>query len=272
MYGKRSSRIFFLLTQLSFLVLNPLKSQVALNMASRIRTIMADYATSRGGNPFFPHDSISHEIRRKSFHLLPALLAPAIVYGWLLFFSIHTARIVAVSILGFFVFLFILHEIGLKKGFSHRVIIAHQVFSAMQRKEEVENKTFVGSYLYFGTVLVLFIFLDPVVAVFAFGLSAIGDGAASIIGKLWGRISHPFNQRKTIEGSLAFIVFGFLYSFLFLLVFQHHTSIISIEELLVFAILLSIAGALAEGIPGQWYWDQLTVPLTIGVVGSQLLI
>lgn len=44
------------------------------------------------------------------------------------------------------------------------------------------------------------------------GILAGGDGMAEIIGKRFGKHKLPFNQHKSIEGSLAMISFGFLFS------------------------------------------------------------
>ena len=37
-----------------------------------------------------------------------------------------------------------------------------------------------------------------------------GDSASTLIGKKYGKISWPFKNHKTVEGSLAFVIIGFL--------------------------------------------------------------
>lgn len=44
------------------------------------------------------------------------------------------------------------------------------------------------------------------------GILAGGDGMAEIIGRRLGRNKLPYNKDKSVEGTLAMIIFGFLFS------------------------------------------------------------
>ncbi|MFA6214987.1 MAG: hypothetical protein WC768_00285 [Patescibacteria group bacterium] len=80
----------------------------------------------------------------------------------------------------------------------------------------VERKYSEGAVLYFFILLLLVIvFPLPVVAA-SWAILALGDGSATLIGKNFKVKELPWNRKKSYAGSVAFLVFGTLGSFILL--------------------------------------------------------
>ena len=98
-------------------------------------------------------------------------------------------------------------------------------------------------------------------------LMIISDTLASVIGKKYGKIkiNLPWvNTTRTLEGSLAFFVSGFMlcfFSFTILGVTNPITQIhISLEAALLYSLITSILATIIELISPST-WDDLTVPI-----------
>ncbi len=216
-------------------------------------------------------ESFHKELIRKSFHLIPAFIAP-IAY-WILYklFGFRISLFIGVCLIGIFAFLFSLHEIGLKKGFAHKVPIIDYVYNTMKRENEENNNIFTGGWVYFSTVFLLATITHPFAALMGFSLSAFGDAAAALIGGKIGRHRHFHSKRKTWEGTIAFVLIGIIYSIiLYYIVGSLFNFGFSFNKAIGLLIIISFLGAIAETVPGQWYWDQFSVPLTIGLA-TQIL-
>ena len=103
---------------------------------------------------------------------------------------------------------------------------------------------------------------------------AIGDGMADIIGRRFGKTRWPTwleaSQKKSVEGSVAFVFFAFLASFLFVALFQ----ITGLTALAPFAVaptllLISVVTAIAELV--DFGDDNLNVPLCAAALSILLL-
>ena len=103
-------------------------------------------------------------------------------------------------------------------------------------------------FLALGVVLSLLLFPPPI-SYASIAIVCLGDSAASIFGKLFGRTSIPFNKGKNIEGSIA----GFVFASIGAAVFLH------IPEALVGAAI----GMLVESLPLPIN-DNLSTPLATG--------
>jgi dolichol kinase len=107
-----------------------------------------------------------------------------------------------------------------------------------------------------GMILSLTLFPEPIgyasIAVLTFG-----DGFASIFGRKFGVRSLPFNENKTIEGS----IFGFILALIGSLVFIDPLS----------SLISSIIGMLIEALPIPVN-DNITIPLASGLASMAILI
>lgn len=87
------------------------------------------------------------------------------------------------------------------------------LFSTILRlsKREHDERGFV--YFFIGIIVTLFFFqFNMNIANAAILILLFSDSASTIIGKKFGKIKLPFQSHKTLEGSLAFLIVGFLVS------------------------------------------------------------
>lgn len=120
-------------------------------------------------------------------------------------------------------------------------------FGSMLRENEKNRPT--GTVYYLGGILLSFLLFEGDIALFALTILAVGDTAASIIGKRWGR--HRI-RRKTLEGSMAF----FIASIGAGLILYRLWPALPVEVLITGA----VAGTLAELIPVNIN-DNFIIPL-----------
>lgn len=133
------------------------------------------------------------------------------------------------------------------------------------RPHEIARGRDVGVVLYPLTVLVLLIafFRRPEVAAAGWGLLALGDGAATLIGQRWGSVSLPWNPDKSWAGSLAFFLSG--WAAVTVLVAWTAPGQYGSAFLLVTGAVVAMLAALLESTP-QRLDDNLGVPLVASLV------
>lgn len=97
-------------------------------------------------------------------------------------------------------------------------------FFAKDNDEAVRTMTRTGNKkellkgpLYFTIVMIIMgtLFLNTPVAITSMSFLGWGDGVAPVIGKKYGRTEYKIFCRKSLQGSIAFFVFGFLAAALF---------------------------------------------------------
>jgi len=100
-----------------------------------------------------------------------------------------------------------------------------------------------GSACYATGVLILLTFLSDINQMAAcITILALGDSVSTVIGSM-GRMKIPYNREKTLEGTIAFIIF----------------SLPAYYFVGPMAIPLALVGAVAESLP--WVDDNLTIPI-----------
>ncbi len=185
------------------------------------------------------------EVKRKSIHVIPGFAAIPVVV-WM-------GKIVAIPIALFFFTIYTLHEIALRKNLNLKIPIASDTFRIMARREELENKYFTGTVYFWFLTLMLIIFLEPVDAAAAVMVSSLGDAAAAITGKALPYPKLPYNKGKTLTGLAAMIAVGFLSCIV---------AGIRIET----ATIVSITSGIVESLTWRSVLDEITVPLTAGIL------
>jgi phosphoserine phosphatase len=87
-------------------------------------------------------------------------------------------------------------------------IISHVTYRAATQPELFE---FATAPIFFaaGILLTLLVYPNPVNSA-AIAMFALGDSAASVVGRAYGKRPLPFNRGKTLEGSTAGFIFAFL--------------------------------------------------------------
>lgn len=63
-----------------------------------------------------------------------------------------------------------------------------------------------------GCAITMVVFADRAIVLAALGFFILGDAAATIVGRKWGRHPVPYNPRKTVEGAAAFAVVSFVWA------------------------------------------------------------
>lgn len=132
------------------------------------------------------------------------------------------------------------------------------IFGFMMRNHEKDSKKknlSGATYVLISAVLVIFLF-PKIFAIAGFAVLIVGDMAAALIGRRFGRTKFLF---KSLEGTLAFFVFSCA-----VILFTPKISG-SFYEYLIGFIAVGI-GALAENISGSWADDNVTIPVSIGIV------
>lgn len=211
-----------------------------------------DFAAHRGW--------ISSRLSRKIIHIGTG---PIFVLCWLLFpnnpYSRYFAAIVPLEI----TLQFILVGIGLINDES-----AVQAMSRTGDRREI-----LRGPLYYGLIFVLVTIIfwyDTPVGIVALMLMCGGDGLADILGRRFGSIPIPWNQRKTWAGSFGMFLGGLILSTMILAIYtslgKFSTTIL---DFLPTLLIISIAGTLIETLPLRDV-DNITVTLTAILIGYLL--
>lgn len=143
---------------------------------------------------------------------------------------------------------------GIFKIDQHKEIF---FFSKLLRscKREQDERGF--AYFFIGIILTLLFFrFNPGVANAAILLLIFGDSVSTLVGSKWGRNKLPYQEKKTLEGSMAFLVVGLP---------------MALTQLpFIPALLGTIAGVFTEAYSPLD--DNLTVPLVAGLVMNLTLL
>eukprot|EP00210_Caulerpa_lentillifera_P004778 g4562.t1 len=104
------------------------------------------------------------------------------------------------------------------------------------------------------------------------GILAGGDGMAEIIGRRLGKTKLPYNRDKSVEGSFALIVFGFLLSIGLMWFFQWF-GFLSLEwngqrMPYLWTLVVAVCCAVVESLPlNSKVDDNVSVPITSTLLG-----
>lgn len=144
--------------------------------------------------------SYNHEILRKSVHLLS--LSIPIIY---IFVSEKFALLVLIPMAVIAVSLDLLSR--KENSLANKFIFG--IFGSMLRKHELKKNKLIlngASWVLISAVLTVLVF-PKVIAVVAFMILIVSDISAALVGRKWGKTKLG---KKSLEGTLAFIVSGFI--------------------------------------------------------------
>ena len=142
---------------------------------------------------------MDNEYKRKGIHILNGLWAFALPVFPRLF------AIIIVTLALIFVFILARPQSKFGSIFSHS-------FENMAREYEREKGYLYGPTIYVSMILLLVLFADFRIAGAVFAILAFGDGTATVFGKKFGY--HKFRNNKSLEGSMAFLIFSLFSSFI----------------------------------------------------------
>ena len=207
---------------------------------------MCDYLTTRKSGIVLRRyaNDIVKEVFRKVIHLCAVFIPFLLKY-----FYVPVLILLAVVLI-----LYIIAEFLRYKGKT--VPIFSVITQAAARKRD-ENKFVLGPVtLTLGIIIaaLLFDYKSACVGIYAL---ALGDGLASLVGKLFGRNIIPFSQGKTAEGSLA--CFGAIFISTFL-----------VTKSAFSALIIALIGMFIELFPLKDF-DNLYIPIILGFVMQYLL-
>ncbi len=181
------------------------------------------------------------EFRRKAFHtslgIMLVLLIRFGVIGWM------ELLFLAISI--------IIFSMLIKK---YRIPIIYRLLEMLERKKHLQGFVAKGLLFYIlGAFLVVFLF--PIdIALASIMVLAFGDSISHIFGVKFGRIRHPFNSKKFLEGMVAGTIAGFFAALFF----------VRWHEALAASLLAMFAEGIELKIGAEEVDDNITIPLVAG--------
>lgn len=207
---------------------------------------MCDYVTSRKSGVVLRQyaNDIVKEVFRKVIHLCAAFIPILLKYFY------QPILILLSSVL----ILYVIAEFLRYKGIN--VPIFSVITQTAARKRD-ENKFVLGPVtLTLGIIItaLLFDYKSACVGIYAL---ALGDGLASLIGKIFGKTVLSFTQGKTAEGSLACFVAIFISCFL-------------VTKNAFSALIIALVGMFIELLPLKDF-DNLLIPIILGFIMQYLL-
>ncbi len=105
-----------------------------------------------------------------------------------------------------------------------------------------------------GVVLSLVLF-PALIACVTIAILACADSMATIVGRFYGKIRIPYNQKKSLEGCVAFFITAFI------------CAVIYVP--LKTALIVSLVSCIIESLPGEF--DNISIPLGTGLVLGLLI-
>jgi dolichol kinase len=192
--------------------------------------------------------SYATELIRKSIHLI-SLAIPVVYY----FISRNTALAILIPLALAFslsdLARLVLPPVGaLYTRFFGFLLRRHE---ARATKPRLNGATFVLM-----SAVICIWFFPKVIVITAFSILIISDTAAALIGRRYGR--HPFRE-KSVEGTTAFFLTAML-----VVAVAPKIEYLAAEYLI--GAIAAIVGAFVEALSGDLIDDNLSIPISIGVV------
>ena len=187
---------------------------------------------------------IQHEIVRKSIHLLIAVVP----------FLASVNIFATMALLAGGVIFYTYAEAMRQKG-SYILLISDITVLAIRERDR--GKFVIGPVtLGIGAMLSLLLYPEPAASIAIYAL-AFGDGFASLIGTLWGKVKIPFTDGKSVAGSFACFFTVYLIS-------------LKLTMNPLYALIIAFSATFLELFPVKDI-DNLLVPVGTGLVASILI-
>jgi len=213
-------------------------------------------------NDYFAHKGwVSGPVSRKIIHIGTG---PIFVLCWLLFPESTYSRYIAALIPLAITIQFALVGLGIMKD--------EAAVQAMSRNGD--RKEILMGPLFYGVVFVIltiWFWKDSPIGIVALMLLCGGDGLGDIIGKRFGKIKLPWSKKKSVEGSLAVFLGGWIFAILVVGVYLAlNVWAGSLGDYLVPITIIAFIGALVESLPFLDI-DNITVPMIAVILGFLIL-
>lgn len=188
--------------------------------------------------------SIFKEVFRKSIHLCSAFVPTLLALAYKPVIALLFAALIFYSFT----------EFVRLKGIN--VPVVSKITSIAARKRD-ENKFVLGPVTLVAGIISAALLWNPDSARIGIYALAFGDGLASLVGKIFGRIYIPFTKGKTAAGSLACFFAVFISSF-------------CVGGNAVVSFILAFVAMIVEVIP-MTDFDNIVIPVVIGGLAQYLL-
>lgn len=199
--------------------------------------------------------SYQKELLRKAIHISSL---------WMVISMALLAKSTNILLFGVLLAGCILIEYGYHKQWCLFTLTYGTLFSGILREKEKQQGAFrlSGAPYVLGAALLCTVLFPKVIAMSAFTVMLLGDTAAALIGRRFGR--NKFNLgTKSIEGSLAFFWTGYIVVVFFHFFFQMHF------EFALFGIIGVVAATFAEAYENRIHLDDnFSIPLVSGAIMS----
>ena len=193
-------------------------------------------------------ERIQLEIKRQPMHILLGLLLVVLIYYDLLKIQMIVAGLLVAVLFSLFV-----------KRTKPKEI--YRILSIIERKNDLKNLPGKGLIAYLIGALIAIIFFEKDIAMASIIILALGDSFSRLIGP-FGKIKHPFNDSRFLEGCIAGVIAASLGAMLFVKPYE--------------AIAASAVAMLIEGVDLKMFRfkidDNITIPLIAGIVISLIRI
>ena len=123
----------------------------------------------------------------------------------------------------------------------------------MARKEELKKRYFTGTVYFWSSATLLILFLEPVDAAVAIMISSLGDAAATIVGRAIPYPRLPYSRTKSLAGLVAMFAVSLL------------SCLVAGVDMWL-ALIVSATSSIVESITWASVLDELTVPLSAGLL------
>ncbi len=182
------------------------------------------------------------ENRRQIVHLLGGVL-----YVVLIYFDILTVY-VAAALIGAYILLSLIFK-------KYKIPILYDILKQLDRPKDLKTFPIKGNVWYAVGVFISLLIFPKDVAMASLIILALGDSIAPLIGQ-YGKLKHPFNKKKYIEGSIAGAIAGFLGALIF----------VSWYVALPAAVAAMIAEGVGLKVGRKPVDDNIIIPFVAGVV------
>jgi dolichol kinase len=205
---------------------------------------------------------------RDSRKIIHSLSAPLFMLLWPLFSDLWGARLFA-AIIPLFQGVNLLLA-GTKQGGEDGDELSKAISRSGDAEEALQGPFIYVVILFFAIVLGFRDNLSPMIAL---STMAAGDGMADIIGRRFGKTNKWFfSERKSIAGTLAFIIAASVSSTLLAMWFQSTGMVLtglSLTDMIQRIVIISSLSAVVELLP--IFDDNWSVPITAALLASFLL-
>jgi len=187
-------------------------------------------------------ERIRLEIKRQPIHILLGLLLVALIY----YDSLNPKVLLTVIIIAIFSSLII-------KKYKPRPV--YKLLEFIERSDALEAFPGKGLIAYLIGALIVFLLFEKEIAMAAIMILALGDSFSRLIGP-FGKIKHPFNNTKFLEGLIAGLIAASLGAMLFI---RPHEAVAA-----------SFIAMLLEGVDLKLFKlkidDNITIPVVAGAI------